>query len=105
MKSSKEQGIQSLNQAFKRYEQVDKKQVYHLSEDETEDQFDDDYQVEVCDLSLWLNGNAEQQRAFAQQLGAALERIGFAILVNHGLDPVLYETAQEKLAELGLASL
>ena len=99
MKSSKEQGIQSLNQAFKRYEQVDKKQVYHLSEDETEDQFDDDYQIQVCDLSLWLDGNAGQQQAFAQQLGAALEQIGFAILVNHGLDPALYETAHKKLVE------
>jgi isopenicillin N synthase-like dioxygenase len=33
-------------------------------------------------------------------LGAALEGIGFAILVGHGIDEKLYETATEKVIEL-----
>ncbi|MEE8119350.1 MAG: 2-oxoglutarate and iron-dependent oxygenase domain-containing protein [Gammaproteobacteria bacterium] len=99
MKKNKEQGIQSLNQAFNRYEQVNKQQVYRLSEDAQEDQFDDEYKIQVCDLSHRLRGNTEQQRAFAQQLGSALEKIGFAILINHGLDTSLYREAQDKIIE------
>ena len=68
--------IDARNQEFRRYEQVVKDQDYGLSEDAT-DRFDDDFQVAVCDFSLW-SGSAADQTGFAHDFGQVLEEIGFA---------------------------
>ncbi|MDX1571406.1 MAG: 2-oxoglutarate and iron-dependent oxygenase domain-containing protein, partial [Xanthomonadales bacterium] len=96
--SRKERGVDAVNQEFRRYEQVRKAQSYRLSEAEDE-AFDDDFEIRICDMRPFLEGSEEGKRAFAEQLGAALERIGFAILVGHGVDPALYANADRKVVE------
>src|SRR5437773_4554223 len=86
---SKEDGVRALNQDFIRYEQVEKRQAYHLAEAACE-QFDEEFQVRTCDM---------RKASFAQDLGDALREIGFAILEGHGVDPALYDEAERKVAE------
>ena len=100
MKQSKEHGIEAVNQEFKRYEQVEKDQTYHLVEKGAEDQFDDDYVIETCDISEFLQGDEASKAAFAQKLGRAMEGIGFVVLTGHGIDQALYDEAEEKTREI-----
>ena len=93
-------GVSTLNQAFRRYEQVRKDQAYTLSESAADEAFDDDFEIQTCDLELWLSGGASGKARFAQTLGGALERIGFAILTGHGIDPALYAEAERRTVEL-----
>ena len=86
-----EKGIDSLNREFERFEQVDKQQTYYLSEHEGEEAFDDEYQIETCDMAGLLAGDEAESKAFVQKLGGALEGIGFAILTGHGIDQALYD--------------
>ncbi len=79
-----------LNQDFIRYEQVEKRQTYHLAEDPRE-QFDEEFQIRTCDM---------RKPSFAQDLGDALHEIGFAILEGHGVDPALYDEAETKIVEM-----
>jgi len=97
---NQKEGIEALNQEFRKYEQVRKDQAYHLSEKEGEDQFDDEYVIRTCDMGLYFNGGEAGKRAFACQLGEAMRGIGFAILTNHGVDPALYDEAERKTAEV-----
>jgi isopenicillin N synthase-like dioxygenase len=88
---SKEDGIRARNQDFIRYEQVEKRQSYHLAESPEDDQFDDAFPIRTCDL---------RSANFATDLGAALREIGFAILDGHGVDPAIYEEAHDKVLEM-----
>lgn len=99
MESSQEKGVKAVNQEFKRYEQVNKNQTYHLSETEGEEQFDEEYEIKTSDMSLYFHGGVEGKKEFARQLGEAMEGIGFTILTGHGIDAALYETAEKKIAE------
>lgn len=89
-----ESGARALNRDFRRFEQVDKQQEYYLSEQAGVERFDDDYEIETCDLSGCLHGSEAQRREFAQHLGDALKDIGFAILTGHGIHSALYERAE-----------
>ena len=100
MKSSKEHGVEAVNQEFKRYEQVEKDQTYNLAEKEAEDQFDEDYEIKTCDMDLFFNEGEDGKKKFAQELGEALEGIGFAVLTGHGVDTSLYDQAEEKVTEI-----
>ena len=80
----KKHGIRALNQEFRRYEQVTKEQAYGLSEIPDRDEFDDEFRIRTCDMRLWFEGG-EGRRRFVQELGEAMESIGFAILTDHGL--------------------
>jgi isopenicillin N synthase-like dioxygenase len=95
----KAEGVHATSAEFARYDQVDKKQRYHLAES-AEDAFDDAYEIRTCDLGRWLHGGPEDRRAFARELGEALEGIGFAILEGHGLPSSLWDEANEKVLEL-----
>ena len=97
---TRDAGVTALNQDFRRYEQVRKDQAYTLSESVDHDAFDEDFQIETCDLALWLEGDESDKVRFAQTLGSALERIGFAILTGHGVDSALYAEAEQRTAEL-----
>src|SRR5258706_11739700 len=88
---TQEEGIHATNQDFIRYDQVEKRQSYHLAESEGEDQFDDDFVLRTCDMS---------SPTFAHDLGDALREIGFAILSCHGVDPALYDEADTKVEEM-----
>lgn len=99
MKAEQEKGVKAVNQEFKKYEQVNKKQTYHLSELEGQEQFDEDYQIKTSDMSLFFKGGDEGKKEFAQQLGEAMKGIGFTILTGHGIDASLYTEAEKKIAE------
>lgn len=86
---SQDDGIRATNQDFIRYEQVEKRQTYHLAE--SDDSFDDQFEIRTCDM---------RSPSFAQDLGSALQDIGFAILSGHGVDPALYDEAETKIAEM-----
>lgn len=90
---AREQGVHAVNQEFRRYEQVNKPQTYGLSENQQVDAFDEDYQIRVCDMADYFHGGEAGKARFAQALGQGMEDIGFTILVNHGVDPQLFEQA------------
>jgi isopenicillin N synthase-like dioxygenase len=96
----KAQGLEATNQAFIRYDQVQKPQEYHLAEGEHGEAFDEEYRVKTCDLGRFLRGDASDRRAFAGELGQALHEIGFAILEGHGVDPRLYGQAEEAVLDV-----
>lgn len=100
MSKKKEEGIKAVNQAFKKYDGVQKDHEYHLVENEATDEFDEDFVIQTCDMREYFEGGAEGKAAFAQKLGKALEEIGFAVLSGHGVDPDLYQQAEQKVATL-----
>lgn len=100
MEPSKEHGIGAVNQEFKRYEQVEKDQTYNLAEKGEQDQFDDDYIIETCDLREFFDGGEAGKKAFADKLGRAMEGIGFVVLTGHGVDQQLYDEAEEKTRQV-----
>ena len=93
------QGVKSLNQQYRRYEQVNKDQTYGLSENPEVDRFDDEFEIQVCDMAPCFDGTPEGREQFSQSLGRAMEDIGFAILVNHGVDTRLFDLADRKIRE------
>jgi isopenicillin N synthase-like dioxygenase len=95
----KAEGVHATNADFLRYDQVDKKQRYHLAES-ADEAYDDAYEIRTCDLGRWLRGDAADRRAFARELGEALEGIGFAILDGHGVPASLHDEAAAKVLEV-----
>ncbi len=100
MDSRKELGIDAENRDYAKYDQVSKGQVYRLAEESGEERFDDEFQVRTCDIAPVLAEEPGAGARFADELGAALEEIGFAILIGHGVDPLLYEEAERRTIEL-----
>ena len=100
MGDRKVRGIQATNQEFIGYYQVRKPQQYHLAEANHGEAFDEEYGIRTCDVGRFLRGDDADKRAFARELGEALEDIGFAILEGHGIDPALYDKAEEKVVDL-----
>ncbi len=100
MDKHKKAGIHAVNQDFSKYDQVNKAQNYHLVEQTELDQFDNEYEIKVCDISKFFSGDPESKSEFVQELGEALEGIGFAILTGHGVAKEIYEEAQKKVAEI-----
>jgi isopenicillin N synthase-like dioxygenase len=96
----KEDGVHATNQDFIRYDQVEKRQTYHLAESPGDEHFDDDFRVRTCDMSRFFHGGEEGKRAFAAELGDALREIGFAILEGHGVDPALYDETADLVEEV-----
>jgi isopenicillin N synthase-like dioxygenase len=92
--------VDATNAEFLAYEQVDKDQRYRLAEREAAEAFDEGFVVRTCDLSGWLHGDADAQRRFAEELGAALGEIGFAILERTGIDAALYDEAEARVLDL-----
>ena len=95
---------QTDNQAFKKYEQVEKKQTYTLSEQDGQEDFDNDFQIKTCDLSQWLYGSDSEKKHFSNELGQAFEEIGFAILINHGQDAKFYQKMESVFSTLPMLS-
>ncbi|MEE8528648.1 MAG: 2-oxoglutarate and iron-dependent oxygenase domain-containing protein [Gammaproteobacteria bacterium] len=96
----KERGIKASNRDFQRYDQVRKEQTYRLAESKEQDEFDAEFVIQTCDLSLFFDGGDAGREKFAEQLGRAMERIGFAILINHGIDTELYDFGVEATKRL-----
>ncbi|MDJ0839184.1 MAG: 2-oxoglutarate and iron-dependent oxygenase domain-containing protein [Acidobacteriota bacterium] len=97
MQTEQERGIQALNRDYARFDQVDKRQAYHLAENE-EDRYDEDFCIRVCDMSRYWSGNSVDQALFARELGEGMEEIGFAVITGHGIDPGIYPRTRDKVA-------
>ena len=93
-------GIEVTNQAYTRYDQVEKKQEYHLAEGRHHEAFDEDFRVRTCDIGRFIRGNEADRAAFARELGEATREIGFAILEGHGIEPRLYDEAEAAVVAL-----
>jgi isopenicillin N synthase-like dioxygenase len=93
----------ALNQDFRKYDQVAKPHAYRLAEQES-DEFDEDYRIATLDLGEFLQGSAGDRARFAEQFRAALEEIGFAVLVGHGVDPALYDEMHDGAIDLFTAT-
>jgi isopenicillin N synthase-like dioxygenase len=82
------------NRDIIRYEQIDKPQDYRLAEGAAgEEAFDAAFEIQTVSMEL-------PPAEFAARLGAALEDIGFCILVDHGVDPALYEQAEQQVVDM-----
>ncbi|HEY7004953.1 MAG TPA: 2OG-Fe(II) oxygenase family protein, partial [Sphingomicrobium sp.] len=51
-------------------------------------------------LGQFLHGDASQKARFAAAFAGALEEIGFAVLVGHGVDPALYDDMHDATRDL-----
>jgi isopenicillin N synthase-like dioxygenase len=89
----------ALNQEFRRFDQVRKAHTYRLAEHES-DRFDEEYEIATLDIAPFLRGDAGDTAQFAEAFAAALEEIGFAVLVGHGVDPALYDDMEEQVLDL-----
>jgi isopenicillin N synthase-like dioxygenase len=87
-------GRSASSREFARYDQVGKPD-YHLAEQAADaEAFDEAFQIPVCDLERCLRGDARDRRRFAEDLGAAVREIGFAILEGHGIDAQRFAQAE-----------
>jgi isopenicillin N synthase-like dioxygenase len=91
--------VGALNREFDRFDQVLKAHTYRLAESER-DEFDEDYEIATLDFEAFLRGGAAEKARFAAEFGQALEEIGFAVLVGHGVDPALYDEMHEQTLDL-----
>ena len=91
--------LKAVNQDFSQYDQVEKKQLYNLSEIEGEDEFDKDFVIDTVDMAGVLSGDPQKTKDFSRELGQAMEKIGFVILTGHGVDPALFSQARKKIIE------
>ena len=85
----------TTNLDHQRFEQVAKDKVYFHAEQATE-AFEDDSHLETLSLRHWREGNPAERRAFAEALDRGMRDIGFVYLVDHGIDPGLFEEADRR---------
>jgi isopenicillin N synthase-like dioxygenase len=100
MTTKKAHGVEATSAEYAKYDQVGRPQDYRLAEDAKEDQFDEDFRIRTCDMRAFYEGGAEGRAQFARELGSAMEEIGFAILVGHGVDPELHKTVPPRVIEM-----
>jgi isopenicillin N synthase-like dioxygenase len=93
----------ALNQDFSRYDQVRKAHTYRLAEHES-DEFDEDFEIATLDFGPFLRGDARDKARFAADFTAALQEIGFAVLVGHGVDAALYDEMHDCVLDLFTAT-
>jgi isopenicillin N synthase-like dioxygenase len=89
----------AINREFTRFDQVRKSHTYRLAEREG-DEFDDEYEIATLDFGPFLGGDADDKARFAEAFVAALQEIGFAVLVGHGVDPALYDEIHDRVVDL-----
>ena len=88
----------ALNHDFKRFDQVDKPQRYRLAESGVAEEFDEVFEIRTCDMAEFFQGGDAGKKRFAESLGAAMEEIGFAVLVGHGIDADLLKRTEQTVA-------
>lgn len=93
MSNTRKEGVDALNRDFSQFDQVNKPHSYRLSESTELEEFDHDFVIRTCDMSDLFHGGEAGRERFAHALGTAMEEIGFAILVGHGVDPGLHSAA------------
>jgi isopenicillin N synthase-like dioxygenase len=93
----------ATNRDFTRHDQVLKTHTYRLAEHES-DSFDEEYEIATLDFEPFLRGDPADRARFAEAFGTALQEIGFAVLVGHGVDPALYDDMHDHVLELFTAT-
>jgi isopenicillin N synthase-like dioxygenase len=91
--------VDALNRDFGKYDQVEKSHTYRLAEHET-DEFDETYSIATLDFEPFLRGDAPSRARFATEFVEALQEIGFAILVGHGVQRQLYDEVEDAVLDL-----
>src|SRR4051812_12788387 len=91
--------VDSVNRDFRKYDQVTKAHTYRLAEHAT-DEFDEEYEIASLDFEPFLRGDPADEARFAGAFAGALEEIGFAVLVGHGVDRALYDDVHETNLDL-----
>lgn len=91
--------VDSVNQQFSRYDQVRKSHTYRLAEGAS-DKFDQDYEIATLDFESFLKGDAADRSSFADAFAGALQEIGFAVLVGHGVNPAVYDATHDAALDL-----
>jgi len=99
MTDDKQRGVRAVNQDFIRYDQVERPRTYHLAEGSGGEAFDEDFQLDTCDIAPLLHGDEASRERAGAELFDAMRRTGFVILTGHGVDPRLYEEAEERTLE------
>ena len=95
-----EDQVLAFSTEFALYDQVDKPK-YHLAESADEvDDFDDEFEFVTCDVGRYLHGDSRDRELFAQELGAAMQDMGFAILAGHEIDTRLFAEAEAGAEDL-----
>ena len=89
----------ALSSEFRKYDQVEKAHTYRLAEHDS-DAFDEEYEIATLDFTQFLHGDADDQAKFSGEFGSALQEIGFAVLVGHGVDPALYDEIHDQVFDL-----
>ena len=118
IEEQKQLGVTARNDRYRGYEEVSKP-TYNLAEQQgggaVSETVIDGYEFDTVDFALWRGATAAGRAAFAARLGAALQRDGFAILVNHGCGDgegegegegaaaSSYDAAQQRVEQLFLA--
>ncbi len=100
MTDSRDRGIHATNQDFIGYEQIRKTQQYRLAEEAGAERFDEEYRIQSCSMAGVRTNDAGAVERFANELGTALEDIGFAVLTDHGVDTDLYRQAERQVVEV-----
>ena len=88
--------VDARSEKFAKFDQVRKQQAYYLAEQKEAEGFDETYQIKTCHLDQWFKGGPSGKKRFAEQLGTALEEVGFAILEGHRV-PLTHYTQTGKL--------
>lgn len=100
MTDKKAHGVEAVSKEYERYDQVERPHAYHLAEGAGDEGFDEDFEIKTCDMRLFFEGGDAGKAEFARQLGSAMEEIGFAILIGHGVDPELHRSVPPKVIEM-----
>ena len=88
----------AVNQDFIRYDQVAKNHTYRLAESQS-DEFDTEYEIQTFDIGRYLHGDKTDRQKFADEFGAAVQEIGFSVLVGHDIDTSIYDEMNDRVAE------
>ena len=94
--AEKARGVRSKNNL--KFEEL-RKPRYNLSESADDMQaIDESFELRVVDMAGVVNrpDDPAVRRSFAADLGTALEQIGFAVLVGHGIDSQLHAEAHRR---------
>ena len=96
--AEKAEGVTGQNNLA--FEELNKPRYHLAAAADGDDAIDESFEIGVVDMSAVLRSSEEggeaARAAFAAELGLALEEMGFAVLVGHGVDLALHEAAHAR---------
>ena len=55
--------------------------------------------IPLVDLSRWFGASADERAGVAAEVDAALSRLGFLVVINHGIDPEVLSACRQSALE------